>query len=105
MIEFFKNLLKKIGLGKNSKQDHVLLYVKDDKCGNVVEVRAIKTYDLHRVYEDDLPGDYRLKKVIICDECYNKIHIEVFFDSNYQIVSSKAEGGEIFQEKDLQEKH
>lgn len=101
MIKFLKNLLAKIGLTDSQKKDYIVLHVKDDNCENINEVRAIKTYDLHRIYGDELPGDYRLKKVVVCNECYSKIYIEVCFDNNYEIVYSESEGGEIFRENKL----
>ncbi len=98
MIKFFKKILTKIGYSENQNNDFITLYIEDHDCGNIIEVRAIKTYDLHRIYEDELPGNYRLKKVVICDDCYNKVYIEVCFDEKYDIVFSEADGGEIFQE-------
>ncbi|SDL90446.1 hypothetical protein [Halarsenatibacter silvermanii] len=99
MLDFFKSLLKKLGLIRgNSESDSILIDVKDDNCGRIMEVRALKTYDLHRIYEDELPGEYRLKKVVICDECFQKVFIEVFFDSRYSIESYEVEGGEIILE-------
>ncbi len=99
MMDFFKSLLKKLGLTKGSSEaDSILLSVKDNNCGRTMEVRALKNYDLHRIYEDELPGEYRLKKVVICDECFQKVFIEVFFDSRYTIESYEADGGEIILE-------
>lgn len=94
MLKTIKKLLSRFSPGSENN-DTILLQVKDESCGNEIPVRVIKSHDLHRIYEDELPGNYRLKKVVICDECFNKIWLEVYFDSSYSIVSREAEGGKI----------
>ena len=103
MLKFFKKVLQKLTGNKGDNDDYILLHVRDDSCGNLMEVRAIKSYDLHRIYEDELPGDYRLKKIVVCNNCYNKVDIEVFFDKKYDIIDRKAEGGRVLAEDEIDE--
>lgn len=92
ILELFKNLFKK---SKSDNKKTISFRVKCNKCKNINEIKVLKTYDIANVYEDDQPGDYRLNKYIVCPDCYNEIHLEIFFDKRYQKVASECNSGEL----------
>jgi len=92
ILEIIKGLFS----GSKSDKDKMLSFkVKCKKCSNTNEIKVLKTYDIATVYEDDQPGNYRLKKYVVCPDCYNKIHLEIFFDKRYKILSSECNNGEL----------
>ena len=68
------------------------LYFRCRKCGEVVRIRVDRRNDLNR---EDGPGTFLLRKEIMGSQCFQMIHADVWFDSNYSIVSSTVEGGEM----------
>lgn len=94
ILELLKNLFNKT---ESSDNKTISFKVKCNKCENINETKVLKSYDIANVYEDDQPGDYRLNKYIVCPDCYNEIHLEIFFDKNYQKVSSKCNSGELIE--------
>ncbi|MGM0420518.1 MAG: hypothetical protein ACQEQG_05940 [Bacillota bacterium] len=92
LFNFIKSIFKS---DPNSKDDLIKFKIKDDKCGEITEIKVMKNYDISRVYDDTVEADYRLKKVVICQHCYNKINLEVLFNRNYQVISTHCENGEI----------
>ncbi len=73
----------------------LLLRLNVTNAKNINEIKVLKTYDIATVYEDSQPGNYKLKKYIVCPDCYNKIHLEIFFDKRYKILSSECNNGEL----------
>lgn len=94
LFDFIKNIFS-----GDKQADVIDFYVRDDKCGNEIKIVFRKGYDIVREYGD---GDeaYSVRKVAICDECYNKINISLKFDNKYNIVSQDVENGEIITKED-----
>lgn len=88
LFDFFKSLFS-----GNRGSKNVNLYVKDKKCGEKIRILLRKSYDIQRIYDDNDEASYGIKKVIICNNCYNKINIEVKFDKNYNKISEKIKNG------------
>lgn len=91
IFESLKSIFKKSA----SNNKTITFKVKCNKCTNINEIKVLKSYDIANVYEDNQPGDYRLNKYIVCPNCYNEIHLEIFFDKSYQKVSSMCKSGEL----------
>ncbi len=92
IIELIKGLFN----GSRDDKDKTLSFeVKCNKCKKINEIKVLKTYDIATVYEDSQPGNYKLKKYIVCPDCYNKIHLEIFFDKRYQIITSECNNGDL----------
>lgn len=87
---FFKKLF---GGGEKKPSEYVdtrgvYFYVRCDKCGAVVKVRADKEYDLER------DGDsFVWHKTIVDNRCFRSIPTVVVLDSNYNMVSAEITGG------------
>lgn len=86
-------------LTPSSDSKIVKLYVKDKKCGNKMRVVLRKGYDIQRIYNDEVEGEHKIHKVIVCDKCYSNIVIDVTFDKNYNIINQSIENGEFLTEE------
>ncbi|SFL06645.1 hypothetical protein [Halanaerobium salsuginis] len=96
--------LKNIFMGSNNNGGNLItIYVKDNKCGNKMKLLFRKSYDIQKVYEDERDAAFEIKKVIVCDNCYNKLQLELEFDRKYNIIKQKLENGEIITEEEYQE--
>ena len=93
----FKDIIKGLFGGKDKKI--IKLYLQDKKCGEKIEVLLRKSYDIHRVYEDDKVY-YKINKVVVCTKCYNKIRIIVTFDKAYNILTREIENGKFITEEE-----
>ncbi|MFW6410375.1 MAG: hypothetical protein ACOCZR_04960 [Halanaerobiales bacterium] len=93
ILDFIKNLFP----GK-SGTNLVKLYLQDKKCSQKIRVVLRKTYDIQRVYNPDEEAEFKIRKVIVCDNCYNKIKIYVEFDRKYNIIYKEIKNGEYISE-------
>ena len=88
--------------GNNSKL--VEIYVEDDKCGNQMKLIFRKSYDIQKVYEDNREAAYEIKKVVVCDKCYNKIELHLEFDKRYNIINKDIKDGKIISREEFEKK-
>lgn len=95
-FDFIKNIFSPV---KNTNL--LLIYLKDKKCGEKIKVLVRKSYDIQTVYEDSHNAEYRLSKVVICNNCYNKINLQLDFDRGYNIINSQIDGGELITEEEF----
>jgi len=96
----FFDKLKDVFSGNKNDNQLVEIFLEDDKCGNKMKLIFRKSYDIQRVYEDNREADYEIKKVVICDSCYNKINLHLEFDKNYKIIKQEVEDGKIISEEE-----
>lgn len=95
-INFLKNIFKPANHG-----NLINLYLKDNKCGEKIKLILRKSYDIQRIYEDSEEADYRLSKVVICNNCYNKINLKIDFDRRYNIINKEIDKGELITEEEF----
>ncbi|MFW6287157.1 MAG: hypothetical protein ACOC2J_00190 [bacterium] len=79
------------------------IYIQDKKCGEKIKILVRKSYDIQKIYEYGEEADYRLKKVVICNNCYNKINLTIDFDRRYNIINTEIDGGKIITENEYSE--
>lgn len=79
----------------------IKVFLKDSKCGNKMRVVLRKGYDIQRIYDDNLEGNYQVRKVIVCDKCYNNVVIDLKFDRNYNILDKSIENGQFLTEEEF----
>jgi len=95
--------LKSVFTGDGSNQSKLIdIYVEDNKCGNQMKLLFRKSYDIQKVYKDDRVAAYEIKKVVVCDKCYNKIDLHLEFDKRYKIISQEIENGKIISEAEYE---
>lgn len=98
LFDFIKNIFQPTRQG-----NLIHIYIKDKKCGDKIKLLVRKSYDIQKIYEKNEQADYRLKKVVICNKCYNKINVRIDFDKRYNIIDSQLDGGSIISEKEFNE--
>ncbi len=97
-LDFIKNIFQPVRQG-----NIIHIYLKDEKCGEKIKLLVRKSYDIQKIYEDNEQADYRLKKVVICNKCYNKINVRIDFNKRYNILDSQLDGGNIISEEEFNE--
>ncbi|MDQ7842255.1 MAG: hypothetical protein QN141_04340 [Armatimonadota bacterium] len=70
----------------------VVFYVRCDRCGEVVRVRADRRWDLVQELEDGVTG-YTLYKDVLGTRCNQLMRMVVRFDREYRITHQDVEGG------------
>ncbi|MCF8008669.1 MAG: hypothetical protein K9K32_02785 [Halanaerobiales bacterium] len=85
----------------SSDSQIVKVFLKDSKCGNKMKVVLRKGYDIQRIYDDNVEGNYQVRKVIVCDKCYNNVVIDLKFDRNYNIIDKNIEDGQFITEEEF----
>ena len=88
--------LKSIFNGAGGNQSKLIdIYIEDNKCGNQMKLLFRKSYDIQKVYENNREAAYEIKKVVVCDQCYNKIDLHLEFDNRYKIINEEITEGKI----------
>jgi hypothetical protein len=90
----FIDKIKSIFSG-GSQSKLIDVYIEDDKCGNRMKLLFRKSYDIQKVYEDNREAAYEIKKMVVCDNCYNKIELHLEFDKRYNITNQEIKDGKI----------
>jgi hypothetical protein len=77
------------------------LYVCCSRCGEAIQVRVDRRYDLASEWRD--PGEpgpaYSMHKDIVGDRCFQRISVEAGFDTSFQIVEQRIRGGTFLTEE------
>lgn len=103
IFDFIKSLF---GAKKNkSKSKLIDIYIEDNKCSNQMKIIFRKDYDIQKVYADNREAAYEIKKVVVCDNCYNKINLHLEFDKKYNIIKKEIENGKIISEDEFESKN
>lgn len=96
--------IKSIFSGGDKQSNLIEIYLKDNKCGNQMKLMFRKSYDIQRVYEDNRDAAFEIKKIVVCDNCYNKINLHLEFDKRYNIIEQEIENGEIIAKEEYNKK-
>jgi hypothetical protein len=95
-VDFIKNLFS------GERQTKIInIYLKDNKCDQKVKVVLRKGYDIVREYDDQKEAKYSVRKVIVCDNCYNKINLYLEFDKYYNIINKEIENGQLITKEEF----
>lgn len=98
----FLDKIKSLFSGGNSDSKLIDIYIEDNKCGNQMKLIFRKSYDIQKVYEDTREAVYEIKKVVVCDNCYNKIDLHLEFDKKYNIMNQEVENGKIINKEEFE---
>jgi hypothetical protein len=98
--------LKKLGalFSAPARDDRSLwLYVKCDKCGEILKGRVDLYNDLSIQYQDSgRQSSYFCRKVFVgSNRCYQPIEVELSFDKKRQLLGEEIRGGKIASEEDF----
>src|SRR5690348_16208742 len=76
------------------------LYVRCRRCGETIRVRADRRYDLVSEIRD--PGEsgpaYTMHKDIVGGRCFQRLAVDLAFDSQLQIIDRRITGGDFLTE-------
>ena len=88
---------KKSGSAKpRPRGGHMDVYVKCEKCGEIIKTHIVLVHELIPTYADKGPA-YTLRKELIGSRCPNRVHLSMDFDGAKRIISRDVEGG-VFQQ-------
>lgn len=73
-------------------------YVRCERCGSCVKVRADKQHDLNHA-EDG----YVWHKTIVDNKCFRRMETIVHLNRNYEVTSHEIDGGEYISEEAYQQ--
>ena len=100
----FKKLVAKL-LDKENPQpagsDGFFLDVRCTECNAKFHLFIHKSWELCQNFEKDGSVTYFLKKTIFGVGCPNRIHVEMTFDSNKNLISQHIENGEFIGDSKL----
>ena len=73
------------------------LHVRCDRCGEVIDVRVDRRYDLASNLLD--PGEegpaYTVHKDVVGDRCFRRISVTLGFDRRFNVVEQDIQGGRL----------
>lgn len=100
------SFFKKLGSLFSSPSDDnrsLSLYVKCDKCGEILKGRVDLYNDLSINYGETGGGTtYFCRKVFVgSNRCYLPIEVELTFDKNRRLINEEITGGKIVSEEDF----
>jgi hypothetical protein len=101
MAGFLKNLKKFFSEPSSSgTANFINFYVKCDRCGEEITVKARKSSDLSRVYEDEgepSGAAFFLRKEILGNKCSNLMHLSAYFGESLNLLSKEITGGKFIE--------
>jgi hypothetical protein len=93
-VQWLKRLLTR--RPREAENTALWVYVRCRRCGEAIQIRADRRYDLANEWRH--PGEsgpaYTMHKDIVGDRCFQRICIDMGFDSRFRIVEQQIEGGE-----------
>jgi hypothetical protein len=100
-LSLLKRLTKFFSQGGSREAPAYWLYVRCERCGEVLRSRVDLRNDLSTEYEEGENLTYFTRKVLIGDKgCYQPIEVELRFDHRRQLIDHEVRGGEISTEEE-----
>jgi hypothetical protein len=100
-MNWFKRLFAFALHSRQAEDTALWLYVCCSRCGEAIQVRVDRRYDLASEWRD--PGEpgpaYSMHKDIVGDRCFQRISVDVGFDTSLQIVEQRIRGGAFLTEE------
>ena len=96
MSGFFKNLKKSFTTpAAGDSSGFITFKVKCDNCSEEIVIKVRKFSDISRISIGEGPQDAELflRKEILGKKCNNLIYIDVYFRSDFGVVSREISGG------------
>jgi hypothetical protein len=88
------------GEGRPRDPDGIYLYVRCGRCGQKLQVRADRRFDLMPDLDE---GGYVLRKEMMDGTCFSLMYATVRFDGDKRVVSREIEGGEFITEEEFRQ--
>ncbi len=100
MSDFFKNLKKIFTTPTADGSSSLITFrVRCNNCGEEIAIKVRKSSDISRINAGEGPQDaeFFLRKEILGKKCNNLIYIDVYFKSDYGVVSREISGGKFME--------
>jgi hypothetical protein len=86
--------------GDGSDRDGLYIYVRCDRCGDVVRVRVNMANELQQEFsEGGGVAGYSLQKGVVDARCFRPIQVSMTFDGGRRELSREIEGGQFVDEE------
>ncbi len=76
----------------------LFVYIRCDRCGEVVPLRLRKTDEMARSEEEGY--DYFVQKIVMGTQCFARMDTRLEFDRRHEIVNSSIQGGSLITVKE-----
>ena len=83
-----------------SRGDSMDIYVRCDRCGEIIKTHIFKGNELYPTYDDAGPA-YTLRKELIGSSCPNRVQLYMEFDGARRLTMKEVTGGTLQDMKDL----
>jgi hypothetical protein len=90
-VDFFKRLFGGGG-GEPRDKDGLYFYIRNNRTGEVIQVRIHKYNDLSRT--EDNQGFF-VRKLIVGEQSFDRIEAQFCFDKRYNLASHEISGGDL----------
>ncbi|GIV86480.1 MAG: hypothetical protein KatS3mg054_0509 [Chloroflexus sp.] len=88
--------LRRLFRGRSEEAPFMLLHVRCQRCGAVVQVRINLYNDLSAEYDDrEEVSGYWIRKEMMDDRCFRLMTAELRFDRQRRLVSQDIVGGQV----------
>ena len=85
--------------GEIKDRNGMYFYIRCDKCGAPVRIRADKTRDFLRDYDT---GELTLNKEVMDGSCFSLMYATVRMNGAYQVIEKTVDGGEFISWEEYQ---
>lgn len=94
-MRWLRQLVSLISRSRQPGNTALWLYVRCSRCGEAIQVRVDRRYDLASEWRD--PGEpgpaYTMHKDIVGDGCFQRISVDVGYDASFKVVEQRIRGG------------
>jgi hypothetical protein len=95
-MSFLKKIASALSPKGTDEGDVLWVYVRCDKCGEMLKTRIDLRHDLTPNYSDEgRVADYGLRKVLIGSQrCFEPIEVKLTLDAQRRVISREITGGQ-----------
>lgn len=91
-MAFFRAFRRLFGGAATEETQALIFFVRCDRCGEIIRVRADRRWDLLQELGEGSSG-YSLHKDVLGTRCNALLHVLVRFDDAYRITHQEVQGG------------
>jgi hypothetical protein len=100
-MSLIKQISKIFSFSKGSDDRAYWIVAKCNRCGEVIKARIDLSNDLSIDYDNSAKGtNYFCRKTLIgAGHCFQRVEVELSFDSNRKVIDRKISGGKFLEEE------
>jgi hypothetical protein len=103
-MSFLKKIASALSSRGTDEGDVLWVYVRCDKCGEMIKTRLDLTHDLTSNYSaEGRVTDYVVRKVLIGSQrCFEPIEVKLTFDPQRRVTSREIMGGQFISKEEYE---